>query len=255
MGRYIRLVAIDLDRTVLHDDKTLSRFTVEVFHTLRRLQINTCVLTARQKASAEVPCWQLDCSGTAFCNGAIVNAAGSVITQYPLSRQSARAFLYDVGSYPCSVTCNGAVYTNFKTNYSIQVDSWDLLAERELLRILLHNPPPKLLARLATTSYTGLHIQCLERGDIVATSQLATKEHALKTLMTHWGICSEETVAFGDDLNDIGFMAIAGTSVAVQNAEEQVKLAANALCSSNNEDGPALWLNEHVLRSFNAEVV
>lgn len=251
----IRLVAIDLDRTVLHDDKTLSRFTVKVFRTLRRFQINTCVLTARQKASAEVPCWRLDCSGAAFCNGAIVNAAGTVIARHPLSWQSARTFLCDIGSYPCSVTCNDAVYTNFKTNYSIQVDSWDLLAERELLRILLHNPPQELLERSAVTSYTDLHIQCLERGDIIATSQLATKEHALKTLMTHWGICSEETVAFGDDLNDMGFLAIAGTSVAVQNAEEQVKLAANVLCRSNNEDGPALWLNEYVLRSFNAEVV
>ena len=255
MGISIKLVAVDLDHTVLRDDKTLSRFTVEVFRRLHQCQINTCVLTARQKLSAEAICNQLTCRGAAFCNGAIVNADGAIFALHPLSLQSSSILLHDIGDHPCSVTCDGAVYTNFKTDYSIRADSWAQLTGQQLLRILLYSPPQELLERLTAASYTDLYIQHLEHGDIVAVSRLATKEHALETLMEHWGICSEETAAFGDDFNDMGFMALSGTGIAVQNAEEQVRLAANALCASNNEDGPALWLNEYVLQPLNAEVV
>jgi Cof subfamily protein (haloacid dehalogenase superfamily) len=254
MVRHIKLVAVDLDHTILHDDKTLSSFTVEVFRRLRHCEVSTCVLTTRQKASAEALCSQLACCGTAFCNGAIVSVDGSVIARHSLNQQSARDFLHDIADYPCSVTCSDTVYTNFKTHYSIQVDSWSQLEGQELLRILLYKPPQELLEQLTATSYADLYIQHLEHNDIVAVSRLATKERALEILMEHWGIYSKETAAFGDDFNDIGFIALAGTGIAVQNAEEQVRLTADVLCASNNEDGPALWLNEYVLRPLNAEV-
>ncbi len=255
MKRCIKLVAADLDRTVLHSDKTLSRFTVEVFHRLRRCHIITCVLTARQQTSAEALCRQLACRGSAFCNGAVVNADAAEIAIHPLNRQSATALLHDIANHPCSVTCSSVVYTNFETEYSIQVDSWKRVSAQELLRILVYKPPQDLLEQMTSVLYPDLYFQQLEHDDIIAVSKWATKEHALKTLMEYWGISSNETVAFGDDFNDLGFMSLAGTGIAVQNAEEQVKLAVDALCGSNNEDGPAVWLNEYVLRHLNAEVI
>ena len=39
-----------------------------------------------------------------------------------------------------------------------------------------------------------------------------------------------------------------GTGVAVSNALAEVKEAADVVCLSNEEDGVALWLAEHVLR-------
>ena len=42
MVRHIKLVAVDLDHTILHDDKTLSSFTVEVFRRLRHCEEGIC---------------------------------------------------------------------------------------------------------------------------------------------------------------------------------------------------------------------
>lgn len=255
MTNNIKLVAVDLDHTILRSDGTLSPFTAEVFRRLRRCQIATCVLTARRKASAESICSQLVCRGTAFYNGAVVNADAATIALQLLNRHSAKRLLFDTESHPCSVSCeDDTTYTNYMTQHSIQLDSWTQLPEQNLLRIVLYKASPILLERLTAASYPGLHIQQLENGDIVVVSQLATKEQALKILLEHWKISPKEVAAFGDDITDLGFIKLAGTGIAVQNAGEQIKQKADIICGCNDEDGPALWLNKHLLTSFDAEI-
>ena len=252
----IKLVAVDLDHTILHSDGTLSPFTVEVFHRLRRCQIAACVLTARRRASAEGICRQLSCRGAAFYNGAVVTADKSLIAQHSMNWQSAKCLLSDAEGYPVSVSCgNDTVYTNFETQHSVRLESWEQLVKQDLLRIVLYKAPQKLLKRLAATSYSGLYIQPLEHGDILAVSQSATKEQALKTLLEYWKLAPEEVIGFGDDINDLGFLSLVGTGIAVQNAEEQVRQRADIVCGRNDEDGPALWLNEYVLKPLNATVL
>ena len=164
--------------------------------------------------------------------------------------QSAKSILLDAEGHPCSVSCeDGTVYTNFETQHSIQLDSWSQLLEQKLLRIVLYKTPKELLKK----SYTELYIQQLKHGDILAVSQLATKAFALKTLLEYWRVSPEEVVAFGDDVNDLGFITLAGTGIAVQNAEERVKQNADMVCESNDKDGPALWLNKYLLNPLMAK--
>ena len=59
--------------------------------------------------------------------------------------------------------------------------------------------------------------------NIEINSREATKGIALQKLAAHLGIPVEETMAFGDDLNDITMLKAAGTGVAMGNAAEEVK--------------------------------
>ena len=61
------------------------------------------------------------------------------------------------------------------------------------------------------------------------------------------GISLEDTVAFGDDLNDIEMLKLCGKGIAVANAVPQVLEAADGITLSNDEDGPAVWLADHCL--------
>lgn len=118
MAKGIKLVAVDLDSTLLRSDGTVSAFTVEVFRRLRMCQIKVCVLTARRKASAEPICKQLACQGAAFYNGAIVCAEKGIISLHTMNRQVADAILSTAKEHPCSVSCkDGSVYTNFRTQH------------------------------------------------------------------------------------------------------------------------------------------
>ena len=53
-------------------------------------------------------------------------------------------------------------------------------------------------------------------------------------------------VAFGDAQNDIPMLRAAGTGVAMGNATEAVKAAADEVTHSNNEDGIATWLEKYL---------
>lgn len=63
------------------------------------------------------------------------------------------------------------------------------------------------------------------------------KGNALKVIQEYLGVAEEETIAFGDNDNDIGLLAAAGESYAVENARDSVKSIAKHICPSYREKG------------------
>ncbi len=73
--------------------------------------------------------------------------------------------------------------------------------------------------------------------NIELNSVYAGKGNALRALCEALGIDKSETLAFGDGTNDTSMLLAAGRGVAVANAEESVKAAADAVCESNEDSG------------------
>ncbi len=72
---------------------------------------------------------------------------------------------------------------------------------------------------------------------------LGDKAHALRVVSDYLNIPLKDTTVFGDSLNDIEMFKIAGISVAVKNALDEVKKEANIILPhSNDEDGVAKYL-------------
>ena len=72
----------------------------------------------------------------------------------------------------------------------------------------------------------------------------ATKGNAVRFLEKYFGLKTEEVIAFGDNFNDLDMLEHAGLGVAMGNAPEEIKQAANRVTAGNNEDGLALILEE-----------
>ncbi|WP_415405546.1 HAD family hydrolase [Sulfurovum sp. CS9] len=71
------------------------------------------------------------------------------------------------------------------------------------------------------------------------------KAHALEKVMDYLDRDPADVTVFGDSVNDIGMFKLAGTSVAVSNALDEVKAVANiVLPHSNDEDGVAKYLSQ-----------
>lgn len=75
----------------------------------------------------------------------------------------------------------------------------------------------------------------------------ASKGNALKFLAKELAIAPEEIVAIGDNHNDIGMLTFAGLGIAMGNAHDEVKATANYVTSRNSEDGVAVALEKMVL--------
>ena len=71
------------------------------------------------------------------------------------------------------------------------------------------------------------------------------KAHALNKVMEYLERDPKEVTVFGDSINDIGMFKLAGTSVAVKNALDEVKAVADIILEySNDEDGVAHYLKK-----------
>jgi hydroxymethylpyrimidine pyrophosphatase-like HAD family hydrolase len=65
----------------------------------------------------------------------------------------------------------------------------------------------------------------------------AGKAAALARVAAHYGIATDEILAIGDALNDVGMLNLAGTAVAMDNAHPLVKDSADWVAPSNNDHG------------------
>ena len=108
--------------------------------------------------------------------------------------------------------------------------------DMELRADMLKKLPEEFPDLVVTTSIVN---------NIEINSREATKGVALEKLAAHLGIPVEETMAFGDDRNDIPMLLAAGVGVAMGNAEEDVKRAADYIADDCNDSGVA-----HAMQHF-----
>lgn len=92
------------------------------------------------------------------------------------------------------------------------------------------------------------------RGDVIVTSSVsnnleinalgATKGEGILRLAAHLGLRPEETMGFGDGGNDVTMMQMAGIGVAMGNAEDSLKKIADYVTLTNDEDGVAVAIEK-----------
>ncbi|MFD2629797.1 Cof-type HAD-IIB family hydrolase [Oceanobacillus kapialis] len=75
----------------------------------------------------------------------------------------------------------------------------------------------------------------------------ASKGHALELIAEYFAVPMENTVAIGDNFNDLSMFKKAGMSIAMGNAEEEVKQQCTYVTGHHNEDGVAEALRKHLL--------
>lgn len=96
---------------------------------------------------------------------------------------------------------------------------------------------PKMFPELAVSSSVSENIEVNAAG--------ATKGKALLGLAKRLGIPREGTMAFGDGLNDLSMLEAAGVGVAMENACAEAKAAADYITLSNDEHGVAYAIEKY----------
>ena len=75
--------------------------------------------------------------------------------------------------------------------------------------------------------------------------QKACKSKAIKTMVEMTGHQLENLTVFGDHINDIKMLQLAGKGVTVTDAEPQVKAVADEIIGSNNDDAVVKYITDH----------
>jgi Cof subfamily protein (haloacid dehalogenase superfamily) len=264
----IRLVASDLDGTLLLPDETVSDRTRAALAAARAAGITVVLVSGRQPRSLGPIAERIGVGGIAICaNGALVwdLDTGTMVDSSPLAADLAARLVHALRE-----AIPGALFAVELERRFGHEQGWmeDLVAARpDALEAdaldLITGPVIKLLVRHPTLPFP----EVAERArravgeDAVATwaglrlveisAAGVTKAFALERLCRRLGVAPGEVVAVGDMPNDLAMLNWAGTAVAVANATQEVLDAADEVTAANMEDGVALLL-ERILRENGA---
>ncbi|WP_369234663.1 Cof-type HAD-IIB family hydrolase [Streptomyces sp. R21] len=262
-----RLIATDLDGTLLRDDKSVSPRTVAALAAAEQAGIEVFFVTGRPARWMDVVADHVHGHGLAICgNGAAVVDlhGGPGGHRFVKVRELTPAIALDV-VHTLRAAAPGTAFAVERTfglhlepTYpALHMEPPEQFAPAEKLlaegSLDADQPVLKLLAyhaELAPDEFLALARDAVgDRANITRSSPSAlleisgpgvSKASTLALCCTERGIAPEEVVAFGDMPNDVEMLTWAGTSYAMGNAHPAVIAAASGRTVANNDDGVAV---------------
>jgi Cof subfamily protein (haloacid dehalogenase superfamily) len=267
-----RLIATDLDGTLLRDDKSVSDRTIAALAAAEQAGIEVFFVTGRPARWMDVVSDHVHGHGLAICaNGAAVvdlHAGGKLLEVRDLPRATALKVVHTLRdaapgvSFAVELTTGihyEPHYPPFHLDPGATVATAEKLLSEErpgqgapVLKLLAQHPEVTPDGFLALARTAAGELASLTRSSPTALLEISglgvSKASTLALCCAQRGISADEVVAFGDMPNDVEMLTWAGTSYAMGNAHPDVVAAASGRTVANNEDGVAVVVEQILAR-------
>lgn len=261
-----RLLALDLDGTLLDSDLRIRPETLAAVGRVRALGVEVMIATGRHHVAA-YPYWhQLGLDTPAICcNGAYLYdfRGGQALAGDPLSRPVARELLALVrkhGVFAMVYDRDSMIYEEvdeflgglFAWSATLpeglrprvrRTDSYEALidAADDIWKFVAGGDDPAIVDAFAAEVEERLGLACAWSGR--TRLDITTAGNSKGARLADWiagrGIAPGEVIAIGDHFNDVEMLALAGVGVAMANGPDAVRAGADWVTGSNDGDGVA----------------
>ena len=271
----IKLLAIDIDGTLLNPQKQVTLRTQAAIQAARAAGIEVTLATARRyRNTAPIAAELAIDMPLVLCDGALIMRGESVLATQQLDAvvaQEVVARMVRHGIQPAihhiidnvEETWTGPeAYDNawVAMYFSIFPESLRRLdyahcciGHPDPLRVVAFAPEEVIHALIPEIAELLCSWNFTRRGsygtaELAVMNPLCSKASGVKWLARHFGIEMAQVMAIGDNNNDLEMLSAVGWSVAMGHAPEAIKAVANAVTTSNAEDGVALAIERYALR-------
>jgi Cof subfamily protein (haloacid dehalogenase superfamily) len=261
-----RLLAIDLDGTLLTPQKLITPRTQQVLCQIAEMGITIVIATGQTAAVLRHVCAALPLNGPQIIeNGAVIVdfGSGKILHERLLPQEYILPTLdklRDYGFYRAYHT-HQTVYVDTGTprakNWyrppvpsAVMVDDVASLYPKPCIKVVGIGEEGTLREKrhILEEMYSGKLYVTQSSFDLIEfLHPEVSKGHALQTIVADLQIAPEEVVAIGDNHNDLGMMRFAGLGVAMGNAHDEVKAEADYVTLSNAEEGVADLIEKIIL--------
>lgn len=272
----IQLIALDMDGTLLDSEKRLSPANAQALSRCAQMGIQIVPATGRA-ASGIIPQVR-DLPGVNYAiatnGGAVIELkTGRILDCHRIPNQQAVHLMEMLSAYHVMydpyVDGRGKMQKSFfehMDEYRLSPVIQDLIRatrdvvpdvieymktskkDAEKINVYVADLKDKEILRPILMAQPGLAVSASLVNNLEINSADATKGNALMWLADYLGIPRESTLAFGDGENDISMLFAAGIGVAMENALDIVKSAADCVTRTNDQDGVARFLEDRILR-------
>ena len=251
----LSLILSDLDGTLFHNDKSISDYTKQVIVKAQKAGLLFGISTARAKVNALNFLQGIKPDFLISNGGGLVTCGEKIIYSCEFSVTEARKLIkaaFDVLGQDAVISLDNdrGLYSNSREELGDKFWTFNDFSDFQepVMKMCLKTLDKEKVEKIA--SCIGLEqVEYLPFSDIPwykLSRKEASKERAIKALCEYSGITSKEIAAFGDDFNDIGMLKFCGRGIAMKNAIDEVKLIADEICLSNEDDGVAKWIEKYL---------
>ena len=264
----IKLIACDMDGTLLDDKKKISSRTAKAIAAAMEAGIMFVIATGRMYISAKPYAEQLGLDVPIVTyNGALIRGSrsGKIFYEQPIKKETAQRVLdyCKEHHYYLQFYVGDACYIKEANAYSdyyerIQTIKLNPVGDNlysaigEPYKILITSEPEEhdaIMEGFKEHFSEVLHITSSHPQFVELLDPAVNKWATIQKLAAQYNIQPEEIMCLGDSGNDLEMVANAGLGVAVGNAVPEVKHSAKIITASNNEDGVAMAI-EYVLNNL-----
>lgn len=269
-----KLIALDLDETLLDSFGQLGDKTIEVISRIQEQNVKIIVCTGRIFGSARYFAKKLNTKTFIVANnGALISDynMNHILLKKELDRniyleiirildeENVYYHFYDAINL-CTKKLNNRSqnYKNWneqldledRINIKIIANPHDYLKKEEMsiYKIVVSDDCVDKIANIKEKlKKFDVEIISSFRNSFDIMSKKVSKGTAIEVIASYYDINPCEIIAIGDNENDISMIEFAGLGVAVENAELNVKKISNEIIKSNKEQGVALFLEKLML--------
>ena len=262
-----QLIAMDLDGTLTNDQKVITEKTKEILMAAQKRGIRLALASARPSPGLFRERDVLDLQRhegilMSYNGGRIVDAeSGKVLFETAMDMEQTRQVLRKLENLPVTPILDDGVqfYVTDRNGYKVDYECRNnnmTCTEVENLADFLCFAPVKILmsvepselktvqGRIAAFLPESLTVVQTADFYLEVIPKIINKGQGIRDICGVLGIDTAQVIAFGDAENDIPMLHTAGMGVAMGNAAEAVKKAADMVTLSNNEDGIAAALEK-----------
>lgn len=258
------MVAVDLDGTLVKNDKTISRTTKKVFIELQKRGVRLILASGRCVLGISQVAKQLELGRyggymLAFNGGRIIDASNNktmfsneiAVDLYSRIFEIRNEYNLDILSYNKEQNClisnnilNKFAELDSKINNMklIEVKDFENYVTYKEPKFLMLGEPDKLEkieAPIRNKLKDSLEVYRSEPCFIEILPKGIDKGSSLAWLCKYLDSSMSELLAIGDSYNDINMIRLAGCGVAMDNAVKKLKAVSDYVTNSNEEDGAA----------------
>lgn len=260
------LIVLDLDGTLLKDNKTISSKTKKVLFKAKEAGHEVMIATGRPYRSSEMYYRELELNSPVVnFNGAFVHHPKDHnfgVHHSPLDMSVAKDIVESCNSFHFHnivAEVIDDVYIHYHDEKLLEIFSYgNPNITTGDLRKFLHDSPTSMLIHSEEDQVNQIrqhlaevHAEVIEQRSwghpfpvIEIVKHGLNKAVGLKRVSEYYGIPKERIIAFGDEDNDLEMIDFAGYGIAMGNAIDKVKNIANDVTYSNEEDGIGHYLND-----------
>jgi hypothetical protein len=269
MKKTIKMVAIDLDGTLLQDDLGIGIRDRLAIEEAKKRGIKVVIATGRMYSTTVKYARSMELDTPLICfNGAYITDIENKhkLAHYLISMDYAERIHREV--------TRRNIHANYYLEDDIHVAELTELAARyqERLEVAIHVVPDIQEFFRSHDELTKITIQSKDTEEIdnmacwiedlwpkklyivrsnphflEVSHPVATKGTGVKRVAEEFGICSEEVMCIGDNYNDLTMLEYAGLGVAMGNADDEVKARADYVTENYKKNGVGVAIEKFVL--------